>query len=237
MAEFSQVRAFNLGIAQQVSVEGALIYDDLIYAQKNFGEGWFYRSYDMLLKRFPMYSEQTIRRHIKKLEEAGWISTKVMKVNGKPTCHFQIGRFLSTKLAETIETTKLADSINNNTKTTQNADASSNSSFGDNSNSAPAAAELLPRLIMIINPKEKPTKDRIVKLNARLKDYTETEIIQSANAFSKSDWHKENKQMSIDNLLAPSKFGRWYAQRSETAAASIAETEEERQKRIMDRMK
>lgn len=70
---------------------------------------------------------------------------------------------------------------------------------------------LLPRLIEIVNPREKPTPDRLRKLRNRLKEYTEDEIVAAAVAFSKSDWHRENKQMFIDNLLAPSKFGRWYA--------------------------
>lgn len=202
MSEYSQVRAFNVGVAQDISVEAALIYDDLVYAQRNFGDGWFFRSYEMLLKRFPFYSEQTLRRHIKKLEEGGWISTKVMKVNGKPTCHFQIGRFLSTKLAETMETTKLADSITNNTKTTKI------SSLFEND-------QLLLHIISLVNPKEKPTDDRRRQLRGRLKDYSAEDIEGAAIALSQSEWHREHKQMSIDNLLAPSKFGRWFAQRAE----------------------
>lgn len=220
MSEFSQVRSFNLGVAQEVSIEGALIYDDLIYAQKNFGDRWFYRSYEQMKFRFPMLSEQTLRRHIKRLVDAGWIRTKVMKVDGTPVCHYQIGRFLSTKLADSKETTKMADSINNNTKTTK----SSDSSFGGSPSSANArATALLPRLVAIVNPKEKPTADRIRVLNGRLKDYTDEEIIGAANAFSQSEWHRENKQMSIDNLIAPSKFGRWYTQRTEDTVAPQTE--------------
>ena len=75
---------------------------------------------------------------------------------------------------------------------------------------------LLNTLISIINPKEKATADRLRKLNARRKEYTDEEITNAAKAFSQSEWHRENKQMSIDNLLAPSKFGRWYAASTET---------------------
>lgn len=75
--------------------------------------------------------------------------------------------------------------------------------------------ELLKELIEIVNPKEKPIDSRVRILNDRLKDYEFDEIKHSAVVFSTSEWHKQNKQMSIDNLLAPSKFGRWYAQSQE----------------------
>lgn len=74
---------------------------------------------------------------------------------------------------------------------------------------------LLQELIEIINPREKATQDRVRQVNARLKEYEREEIVAAATAFSKSEWHKENKQMSVDNLLRPSKFGRWYAQSQE----------------------
>lgn len=45
---------------------------------------------------------------------------------------------------------------------------------------------------------------------ARLKDYTAAELKAAAYQLSQSQWHKDNKQMSIDNLIAPSKVGRWY---------------------------
>lgn len=71
---------------------------------------------------------------------------------------------------------------------------------------------LLSTIIAIINPKEKPTDTRQRKLNTLSKDYTDEEITSAAKAFAASVWHRENKQMSVDNLLAPSKFGRWYVQ-------------------------
>lgn len=80
-----------------------------------------------------------------------------------------------------------------------------------------APGYLLKELIQIVNPNERPTEDRQRMLNGRLKEYTIGEIKGAARALHRSTWHRENKQMSIDNLLAPKKFGRWYAQRSETA--------------------
>lgn len=106
--------------------------------------------------------------------------------------------------------------------------------------------EQLEQLIVIVNPREKATPDRLRMLNGRLKDgYTLEEITESAIAFSKSQWHKENGQMSIDNLLRPSKFGRWYANRVIGSAATYnskkSETEdwekerrESKQKEMMD---
>jgi len=204
MSDYSQTRSFNLGVAQDTgSIGAALVYDDLVYAQKVFGKGYFYRSYEQMSKRFPMWTERTIRTYIRKLEERGWISTKVMKQNGNPVCHYQICRFLSAKISETMESEKISETINN--KTTKK----------ETKNDA-----LLLDLISLVNPKEKPTAERARALNARLKDYTADEIRGAARAFSKSDWHRQNKQMSIDNLLAPSKFGRWYAARDTSAAAT-----------------
>lgn len=101
--------------------------------------------------------------------------------------------------------------------------------------------DLLEQLILIINPREKVTADRVRMLNGRLKDkYTPDEIIESAIEFSKSQWHKDNGQMSIDNLLRPSKFGRWYAARKPRAIEStLTEAQENiriknKQKEMMD---
>ena len=73
----------------------------------------------------------------------------------------------------------------------------------------------LSQLIEIVNPREKVTESRLRDLRGRLKEYGREEIVAAAVAFSKSEWHIDNKQMSIDNLLRPSKFGRWYAQSQE----------------------
>ena len=194
MSDYSQTRSFNVGIAVEMSVAAALVYDDLVYAQKVFGDGYFFRSDEQMLKRFPMYSKNTLRRAVAALEAAGYLSTKVKKVNGKPTLNYQIEQFLLPKLGKTIEMPKMSNSLLVTKETTKKTDA------------------LLLDLISLVNPKEKPTADRVRVLNGRLKDYTPDEIRAAAVAFSKSEWHRENKQMSIDNLLAPSKFGRWYDQ-------------------------
>ena len=236
MSDYSQTRSFNLGIAEDTSIEAAMIYDDLVYAQKVFGKGYFFRSDEQMLKRFPIMSKSTVRRNVAKLVDAGLISTKVKKVNGKPVLNYQIEHSLLFNLTKTKEIVKMNNSLLETKEQLQSPD--SDSSFGENSNSATASRDTARRqylqtIIEIVNPKEKATDERLRLLNGRLKDYTMDEIIQSANAFSKSEWHRENKQMSIDNLLAPSKFGRWYAQRTtESAAPEVKMSQKEYEEKI-----
>lgn len=69
----------------------------------------------------------------------------------------------------------------------------------------------LDQLMKIVNPREKATAGRLTLLRGRKKDkYSFDEIKNAAIEFSYSKWHKENNQMTIDNLLRPSKFGNWY---------------------------
>jgi hypothetical protein len=222
MSEFNQVRAFNLGIAQETSIEAALIYDDLVYAQKTFGKGYFFRSDEQMLNRFPIFSKSTVRRHVKLLVNAGYISTKVKKINLTPVLHYKIERSFGlvqidqkgiVKMNKSMEMVNLNKSLLLETK--EETKSPDSFSFGGNNGaaSAPTPAQLrtgVEKLINIVNPKEKVTEQRVTLLRARLKDYNQEELIASAYALSQSVWHKENKQMSIDNLLAPSKIGRWY---------------------------
>lgn len=98
----------------------------------------------------------------------------------------------------------------------------------------------LQQLILIVNPKEKITEFRLRMYRARVKEYTPEEIKDSAKAFSHSIWHKENHQMSIDNLLAPSKFGHWYAERNQKPEFDEESTDDfspaERKAKILERM-
>lgn len=225
MSDYSQTRGFNVGIACETSVEAALIYDDLAYAQKVFGEGYFFRSDEQMLLRFPMFSKNTLRRHVAKLVEAGYISTKVKKASGIPKLHYQIEKVLLPKMGKSMEIPKMGKSLLEDNLKLSKSDSVSledNNSAPDGRTGAPALP-LLEQIIQIINPKEKATTERLRMLNGRLKDYGADEIVGSARAFSKSQWHKENKQMSVDNLLAPSKFGRWFAVREDQPANEFAE--------------
>lgn len=238
MSEFNQTRSFNLGLAQETSIEAALIYDDLAYAQQMVGKGrWFYRSYEQLENRLP-FSTKTLQRHAEKLVAAGFIEKKIMKVDGVPKCHWQvvksigqIDRMEKDKLTESMEKDKLTESIYKTTKETTKGSDTRSVSLEDHGQKA-RARQLLPKLIHIVNAKEKATDDRLRILSARLKEYTDDEVINAARAFSKSEWHRENGEMHIDNLLRPSKFGRWYAEGLKlqpAAEAPARDMEKERQ--------
>lgn len=200
--DYSQQRSLNVGVAIQTSIEAALIYDDLVYAQKTFGRGYFYRSDEMMLNRLPFLTKSTMRRHVDKLIEQGYLSTKIEKVGGSPVRHYQIEQILLPKMNKTKDLVKMTKTSN------------SKETIKETKNSV-GVDELLLSLISLVNPKEKGTADRRRALNARLKDYKPEEITNAAIAFSRSEWHIENKQMSIDNLLAPSKFGRWFTKGQE----------------------
>lgn len=205
MSDYSQTRSFNFGIAQDTSVEAALVYDGFTYMNDNHADddGWFYQSYETLQRLLP-FSKSTIRRAIDQLIEKNFIEKSVFKVNGAPTCHYRISESFSLVLSDSVNLEHSMDSFklkHSNNKTKQLIQTTKN----DLTNS------LLSSLISLVNPNEKPTAERGRALRARLKDYTAEEICNAAIALSKSEWHKANKQMSIDNLLAPSKFGRWYA--------------------------
>lgn len=86
---------------------------------------------------------------------------------------------------------------------------------------------LLEELINIINPRERVTDIKLRTLSGRLKDYSEEEIISAAIAFSKSEWHKKNNEMRVDNLIRPSKFDRWFAIAEEAKEQPTPETQDE----------
>lgn len=110
-----------------------------------------------------------------------------------------------------------------NTKVTADEHQSNTLTRIENKNKEINISKLLLKVIEIINPKEKVIEHRITKLKKLLKDYSEDEILKAAIAFSKSDWHIKNKQMSVDNLLAPSKFGKWYVKEEENIVDSADE--------------
>lgn len=93
----------------------------------------------------------------------------------------------------------------------------------------PSDDNSLDQIIALVNPREKINDARRRMFNARLKEYSFEEIRNAAYAFSKSEWHKENGRMSVDYLLAPSKFGHWYleGQKDKTSAGPTAEDDAE----------
>lgn len=196
---YNQTRSLNLGIAVSLGVEAAFIYDDLAFAQHTVGKHdiWFYRSYEHLMNRLPIMSESTMRRAIRKLEDSGWIRTKVKKVDGTPRLHFQIARTLSVALTETLEPVALTEtSIYKTTKQTTKSVA--------NATNAPKQKEK--ELISLVNKvtgrafRTLPNKG-VKKL---LDTFTLVEIHSALAALAADDWHRERiKELSLDYLIRP----------------------------------
>lgn len=199
MSDYSQSRSFNVGIAQDTSVEAAMIYDDLVYAQKVFGKGYFFRSYDQMLKRFPFMSERTIRRHIGLLADGGWLSTKIKKVNGKPICHYQIERVLSVsdKMAETMVSDKMAETINIETtkETTSRSELEKN---------------LLSLVNKVLGREFRVLPERGVKKT--LDAFSLVEIEMALTALAQDKWHAPKlKELKLDYFIRSTTIDKFLA--------------------------
>lgn len=218
-----KVVGIDYDICKQFGANVALVHNELHFWGNKKGvrnDGWIYKTYEEMMDRLPL-SEQTIRRAYKTLRDAGIIETKIMRVGDTPVLHYKLADSETTKLADSIETTKLADSINTVTNTVTKQTRVSKMIM--TSSGEITIEEFLSRIIVLVNKKEKVTAERVTLLRARLKDYTAVEVWKAAQAFSKSQWHRDNGQMSIDNLLRPSKFGRWYAASNEKAASTASD--------------
>lgn len=192
MSEYSQTRSFNVGIATDVSIEAAMIYDDLAYAQKVFGTGYFYRSDQQMLLRFPMMTKNTMRRHVAKLVAAGWISTKVKKVDGKPVLNYQIEQILLPKMGKTMGIPKMGKTtIYKETK----------EQLGT---SAPKRKDQEQELLLLVNKitgrSFRVLPERGVKKT--LDSFTLAEIETALAALAADEWHKEKlHEFKIDYLI------------------------------------
>jgi hypothetical protein len=193
--------------SREITANAKLLYAEITALANKSGKCWASNKYFAEL-----YGVQPTRisEWVKQLEAAGFVSTKInsgglraitprtlLEKQKTPSGKAE-GTLLEKQKSGSSVTTSVPNNTSNNKKNKVD-------EFG-------GVDTLLFNLISLVNPKEKVTADRIRALNGRLKDYTPEEIINAARAFSKSKWHRENKQMSIDNLLAPSKFGRWHSQ-------------------------
>lgn len=102
--EFNQTRSFNLGIAQETSIEAALVYDEISFWSTKSTTGWVYKSYEDMKLRLPL-SKYQLREAYKKLQEKGYIEIKLKKAMGAPTLHFRLLKNL------TIHSKKTSQSI------------------------------------------------------------------------------------------------------------------------------
>lgn len=205
------VQGYRLAVAKKYGVNVAIIYDKVIFwgRRGHRNDGWVFKSYAEMEDETALSTHQ-IGLAYKKLRDLGVIETKVMKVGKVPTLHFRLF-----KNAKSMENQKTQSPINKQ-NTTQNNGHLSVSFDGTEQPSAGVVEDtskaLLEDIIKIINPREIVTTQRLRQMNGRLKDVSnDTDSVRKAAvAFSKSAWHKENKQMTVDNLLAPSKFGKWH---------------------------
>jgi hypothetical protein len=210
MSEFSQVRSFNLGIAEETSVEAALIYDDLAYAQKVFGKGYFFRSDKQMLVRFPIFSKNTIRRHVAKLVEAGWISTKVKMIDGKPILHYQIEQNLIPKMGKTIEIPKMGKTYIETKETTKNN----------------AKSQLLALVNEITGRQFRTLPEKGVKKT--LDAFTIEEIRTALTALARDPWHQPKlKELSIDYFIRSTTIDRFMGKAPAPGAVQPTWTEDD----------
>lgn len=93
--DFNQSRSFNLGIARQIGLIPALIFDELSFWSKKGkrDDGWIYKTTKDLIERLPV-QERSVRTAITKLVQEGYVEKRIMKANGAPTMHFRITKRL-----------------------------------------------------------------------------------------------------------------------------------------------
>lgn len=116
--EYSESRGYNFGIAHEVGLEAACVYNQLAFWQRIKGRHeWFYKSYAEMQRELPL-TEYQLRKAYKVLESAGYIETGLTKVSGAPTLHFRIlknFRMDSEKTSLSMDSEKTSLSINNKT--------------------------------------------------------------------------------------------------------------------------
>lgn len=106
ISNYNQTRSFNFGIAQETSIEAALIFNEIDFWSAKSSDGWVYKTLEDLCERVPV-SESTIRRAIDKIVVAGWLEKKVKKVDGTPKLHFRIIKKLEPVQVAQVEVSKM----------------------------------------------------------------------------------------------------------------------------------
>lgn len=226
------IQGYNTEIAKELSLSAAVLYNQLAFwsDKGKRDDGWVYKKHSELAEELAI-SEKVIMLSYQKLEEAGYIETMLAKVSGAPVKHFRLRRkvdFHFDERSKTMDFDERSKSYKEHKTTINNvhdapasldgykqsgSEKSGKPEIVPDGGNTPAAApslDLLKAVIEIVNPREKPTDDRLRNVRARMKDYTNDEILLAAMALSKSQWHRDNGQMSVDNLIRASKFGRWY---------------------------
>lgn len=169
-------------------MDAALLHNELLFWSDKGGrpDGWVYKNYADLQQRLPL-SEYQLRKAYKQLREAGYLETKVMKVEGCPTVHFRFlknFRMETEKTSLSIETEKTSETIYKETVYNQYIDRP------DAKNGAGTMKKILEKLISTLGYSQqvKLTDGRLKRLKARLKTFTEAELQEAAQAIRVNPW-------------------------------------------------
>lgn len=110
--QYSEARGYNLGIARELGIAPALLYNQLLFWAARSKEDWFFKTYDDLTDELPL-SKRTVQSARETLEAAGYVVTAVRKANGTPMLHWSILRIATFNVANSA-TTEMANSATSN---------------------------------------------------------------------------------------------------------------------------
>lgn len=202
----SRAISMDYDIAKELGLAAALVYNELQFwgtKGNRRKDGWVYKSYDDMVERLPL-SAQTVRRAYKTLRDARLIETKIMRIDGAPTMHYKLwktrpriyqnGRNESTKMVDSIETTKMVDSTIYTVKyplidtcefkKTKKQEAVENSA---------AVRRIYERFLTKFGKAEsryRLSPNRQQKIKARLKDCGEAMIMHAIDNLAESPFHR-----------------------------------------------
>lgn len=112
--QYSEARGYNLGIARELGLPAAVLYNQLLFWDSLTENDWFFKSYEELALELPI-SVSTIRRAKQDLEKAEYVVTELRKANGVPTLHWRVCRFAQMDMSNLNKSdmSNLNKSINN----------------------------------------------------------------------------------------------------------------------------
>lgn len=218
---YSEARGYNLGIARDLGLNAAVVYNQLAFWQGIKGKGkWFYKSYEEMTAELPL-SEKQIRNAYLVLVEHGMIETAKKKIKGSPVMHFRVYMRARFGNLEVLESDKSAVSkeSDKSSETINNKEPEKNSQ----------AAEQQAALLVLVN---KHTGRSFRTLPARgtsklLKDFTLDELSSALAALAADPWHKDmlsQKKLSIEYLIRPTTIDKFLQVAQRTPAPAAAYT-------------
>lgn len=200
--DYSQTRSFNFGIAQEVGINAALVYDELAFwvGRGKRQDGWIWKSYDEMGERLALTKKQLMPAYTK-LEAAGYIETKIMKANGFPTKHFRLLR-LVTKEALVSDKKELTGTDGLVTKRNKPYTATITDS------NSPTADEVVAFYNEAFSTSYRPVPELMTAIHARLETFTLEEIKTAITVAAKDAWfngaNKNGTPFNIRFLMSQS---------------------------------